>query len=477
MALLSKIKVGGKIYDLKDAKARQDISTLVGSSDVTTALGAAAWKAVAANISGKGLVDASVVKAYVDSQVGQIHSFDVVIDAAGTEDGPSATASADTMYKIYMVADGKASAGIYIEWITIRSDVEGAYTYAWEKIGSTKTDLTGYVSKDTTIATLKLDHNIEVDELSQALGLGTLAKKNSATGTVPGQTIKGVKATGTTTGELTGALAYTSTDVTSTGTFTPAGSVTGSAISGGSIDVTLKDATSATAANVTTVPYTPAGDVTTAIQESESGVQIEGDVSAPEITVTPAKGTVQEMKSAGTAYTITKGSVTKAADTSDTFAKVGIVAAIGADGEDAETLIFSDAATAEAVTASGGVTYVAPTLSGALPTFGTAEVLTGVSATASAPTFTSKKYAVPATFKGTEAADMKVTGVTYVKQAIGKAEFTGTEATLGFDGTAGDVSVAGAYDKANLGTVAFAGKAVELAVGDIAVPATDVTVK
>ena len=40
-----------------------------------------------------------------------------------------------------------------------------------------------------------------------------------------------------------------------------------------------------------------------------------------------------------------------------------------------------------------------------------------------------------------------------------------------------DVSVAGAYDKANLGTVAFAGKAVELAVGEIAVAPKDVTVE
>lgn len=476
MALLSKIKVGGQTYDLKDAESRSKLGTLIGSHEVE-ALGAAAWKAVAANISGEGLVDASVVKAYVDSQVGQIHSFDVVIDAAGTEAGPSVTASADTMYKIYMVADEKASAGTYIEWITIRSGEVDAYTYNWEKIGSTKTDLTGYVSKDTTIATIKLDHNITTKELKDALGLKSLAYKDSATGTVPEQTISGVKATGTTTGELTGKLAYTPTDVTYTGTFTPAGSVTGSAISGGSIDVTLKDAASATAANVTTVPYTPAGNVTTAIRESESGVQIEGTVSAPTITVTPATGTVQEMKSAGTAYTITKGSVTKASDTSDTFAKAGIVAAMGADGEDAETLVFSEAATANAVTASGGVTYVAPTLSGALPTFGAATVLTGVSADASAPKFTGKKYAVPATFEGTEAADMKVTGVTYVKQAIDKAEFTGTDASLGFAGTAGDVSVAGAYDKANLGTVAFAGKAVELAVGDIAVAATDVTVE
>ena len=474
MALLSKIKVGGHIYDLKDTESRQNITTLVGSHGVAE-LGAAAWKAVAANISGEGLVDASIVKAYVDSQVGQIHSFDVVIDASGTEAGPSVTASADTMYKIYMVADVKASAGTYIEWITIRSGAEGAYTYAWEKIGSTKTNLSGYVSTDTTIATIALDHNITTEELQNALKLKALAYKDSATGTVPEQTISGVKATGTTTGQLTGALAYTSTGVTSTGKFTPAGSVTGSAISDGSIEVTLKDAASATAANVTTVAYTPAGDVTTKIQESESGVQIEGEVSAPTIAVTPSTGTVQEMKTAGTAYTITDGSVTKAADTSDTFAKAGIVATM--DSTDHEMLVFSDAATADAVTASGNVTYVAPTLSGALPTFGAATVLTGVSAAASAPKFTGKKYAVPATFKGTEAADMKVTGVTYVKQAIDKAEFTGTEATLGFAGTAGDVSVAGAYDKANLGTVAFAGKSIELAVGDIAVAAKDVTVE
>ena len=169
MADISKIKLAnGTIVTLKDAQGRADVTTLLGGHALG-ALGAAAWKAVAANISGEGLVDASVVKAYVDSQVGQIHNFDVVIDPSGTTAGPASVASADTMYKIYLVADEGASAGSYIEWITIRSDAEGAYTYAWEKIGSTKTDLTGYVSKETTIAGIALDKNISVADLQKAL--------------------------------------------------------------------------------------------------------------------------------------------------------------------------------------------------------------------------------------------------------------------------------------------------------------------
>ena len=182
MADISKIKLAdGTVVTIKDTQGRADVTTLLGGHTLG-ALGAAAWKAVAASISGEGLVDASVVKAYVDSQVGQIHSFDVVIDPDGTAKGPSVTASADTMYKIYMVADANASAGTYVEWITIRSGVEGAYTYAWEKIGSTKTDLTGYVSKETTIAGIALDKNISVADLQKALELGAMAYADKASG-------------------------------------------------------------------------------------------------------------------------------------------------------------------------------------------------------------------------------------------------------------------------------------------------------
>ena len=470
--LLSVFNVGGVNYNLKDAAATAKLETLLGKQTIQE-LGAAAWKAVAANISGEGLVDASVVKAYVDSQVGQIHSFDVVIDADGTAAGPSVAASKDTMYKIYMVADAQASAGSYIEWITIRSGSEDVYTYAWEKIGSTKTDLTGYVSKETTIATITLDHNITVAELQTALELKAFAYAAKGSATVASKTVKGVKATGTSTGSITGDVAYDETAIISTGKVTATGSVTGSAISDGSIAVTLKDAEAATAASVTAEAYKPAGSVTSNfVADADNGVAIAGTVSKPTAKVTPATATVQEMKTPGTAYSITGGSVNKAADTKSAFATGGVTASVTG-----ETLTFAAAPTSQAVTASGAVNYTAPVLSGALPTFGaSAAVMTGATVDVSQPTFTGNKYAVNSSFAGTEVKNMKVTGVTYVKQAIDKADFTGTAATLGFSGDAVNVSVAGKYDKATKGTLAFTGDDISLNVGDITVPSQTIEV-
>ena len=472
--LLSVFNVGGVDYNLKDAAATAKLETLLGKQTIQE-LGAAAWKAVAANISGEGLVDASVVKAYVDSQVGQIHSFDVVIDADGTAAGPSVAASKDTMYKIYMVADAQASAGTYIEWITIRSGAENAYTYAWEKIGSTKTDLSGYVSNTITIAGIRLNNDISVSELQTALELKAFAYATKGTATVAAKTVSGVKATGTSTGSISGDIAYNETAITSTGKVTATGSVTGSAISGGSIAVTLKDAEAATAASVTAEAYKPAGSVTSNfVADADNGVAIAGTISKPTATVTPATATVQEMKTSGTEYSITEGSVAKAADTKSDFATEGVTASVD---EATETLTFAAAGTSKAVTAAGDVTYTAPVLSGALPTFGaSAAVMTGVTVDVSQPTFDGNKYAVKSSFAGTEVEDMKVTGVTYVKQAVNTATFTPVAATLGFSGDEVTVSVAGKYDKANKGTLAFAGDDIELAVGDIAVPEQTITV-
>jgi hypothetical protein len=472
---LSIFNVGGVDYNLKDAAATAKLKTLLGEQTVQE-LGAAAWKAVAANISGEGLVDASVVKAYVDSQVGQIHNFDVVIDADGTAaTGPSVTASADTMYKIYLVPSADAAAGGYIEYITIRSGAEGAYTYAWEAIGNTKVSLSGYVPTSTTIATITLDHNITVAELQTALGLKAFAYAAKGTATVAAKTVSGVKATGTSTGSITGAMAYTATDMESTGKVTATGSVTGSAISGGSIAVTLKDAEAATAASVTAEAYKPTGSVSSSIAlDADNGVAIGGTVSKPTATVTPATATVQEMKTTGTAYTITEGSVEQAADSKSAFATEGVTASVD---EATETLTFAAAGTSQAVTAAGAVTYTAPELSGALPTFGaSAAVMTGATVDVSQPTFTGNKYAINSSFSGTEVADMKVTGVTYVKQAINSATFTPVAANLGFSGDEVAVSVTGSYDKANKGTLAFTGDDMELAVGDIAVPSQTIDV-
>lgn len=520
---ISKIKLanGTTVY-VKDADGRANLTTLLGKHALES-LGAAAWKAVATEISGEGLVDASVVKSYVDSQVGQIHSFDVVIDADGGATGPSVTASKDTMYKIYMVADAQASAGTYIEWITIRSGAEDAYTYAWEKIGSTKTDLSGYISNTITIAGIRLNKDISVSELQKALTLGAMAYADKASGSTTLETIDSITMKEVT---VAGNATVTSKAADATLTkanYTPAGKVTGSAISGGSINVTLKDSAAKTEATLSTSKFTPAGTIaakeggsfsalkTAAFGASEDGVQIEGTVSAPAISLTAADKTFATGLTGGKVASFSEGAFTPAAiqdgfytagkaatwtgadytapsmgeATKAKFASEGIVASL--DAEDVECLVFTAAGTADAVTAQGAFdagnvkfgtfdggsatvidttkfsggskaadTFVANELQSAT-TGKVSEV--SAAALANAPVFTGSKYAVATTadtalkdvaFTATNSATI-VDKVEYVKPEIDAATFTGTAATLGFAGTeVENALVTGvSYDKAN----------------------------
>ena len=510
MADISKIKLAnGTTVTIKDAQGRADMTTILGGHTLE-ALGAAAWKAVAANVNGGGadLPTAEAVKSYVDSMVGQIHNFDVVIDPSGTAAGPASVASADTMYKIYLVADEGASAGSYIEWITIRSGAEGAYTYAWEKIGSTKTDLTGYVSKETTIAGIALDKNISVAELQTALGLGAMAYADKASGSGTVQTIDSI-----TMKEITvaGNAAVTSkvADATLTkGNYTPAGTITGSAISGGSINVTLRDSATKTEAVLGTSEFTPTGTIaakeggsfsalkTATFGASENGVQIEGTVSAPAISLTAADKTFATGLTGGKVASFTEGAFTPAAiqegfytagkaatwtgasydaptmgeASKAKFAAEGIVANVGS-GEDAETLIFSTAVTADAVTVIntkkffGGSKAADNFVANELQSATTGKVSeVSAAALANAPVFTGGKYAVATTadtalkdvaFTATNSATI-VDKVEYVKPEIATAAFNGTPATLGFAGTeVVDALVTGVkYDKADA-TAAF----------------------
>lgn len=403
MADISKIKLAnGTTVDIKDAGGRANVTTLLGGHALE-ALGAAAWKAVAASISGEGLVDASVVKAYVDSQVGQIHNFDVVIDAAGTGAGPSVTASADTMYKIYLVPSEDAAAGSYVEYITIRSGEASAYTYAWEAIGNTKMNLSGYVSTSTTIATIKLDHNITVAELQTALNLGAMAYADTAKGSTTLETIDSITMDSMT---VAGNATVTSkaADATLTkGDFTPAGTV-----SAPSVDLTSTQKTFATGltggkvASFTEGAFTPAA--------FQDGFYTAGAVATwtGKEYVAPTLGNA----------------------TTGKFASEGVVATVGT-GDDAETLIFTAAGTADAVTAQGefnagsvnfgtfdggkatvidttkfsGGSKAKDTFSAnVLQTVETGTVNDVTAATATAPTFT-----------GTKSEGVLVTGVSYEK--------------------------------------------------------------
>lgn len=530
MADISKIKLAnGTTVTLKDAQGRADMTTLLGAHTLE-ALGAAAWKAVATEVSASAdLPTAEAVKDYVDSAVGKIHNFDVVIDSEGsTATGPSVTASADTMYKIYMVPSDEAAAGTYIEYITIKSGDGDTATYKWEAIGSTKTNLTGYVPTDTTVATIALDHNITTAELQTALGLGAMAYADTASGSTTLETVDSI-----TMKEMTvaGNATVTSKSAAATLTkadYTPAGAITGEAISGGSINVTLKDSTTASEATLSSTTYAPAGKVeavtggsfsalkTAAFGASESGVQIEGTVSKPEISLTAADKTFATGLTGGSKASFTEGAFTPAkieagfytAGTAASwtgadytapsmgeaskakFASEGVTAAIDAD--DAECLTFTTAATSDAVTAqgvfnagnvdfgtfNGGSATVIDTTkfsggSKVADTFVANELQTATTGTvsevsaaalANAPVFTGGKYGVSTTsdtalkevaFTATNSAEI-VNKVEYVKPVIDAATFTGTAATLGFTGTTvKDALVSGvSYDKAD-STAAF----------------------
>lgn len=111
-----------------------------------------------------------------------------------------------------------------------------------------------------------------------------------------------------------------------------------------------------------------------------------GDVTVTSVSVTPATSSVAVVTNSGTAYTLTGGEMSKAADSTGTFATAGVTASVGT-GTESETLILSVATTASAVTSAGSITYTAPTLSGSLPTFSTATVVTGITGATASATF------------------------------------------------------------------------------------------
>ena len=520
MADISKIKLAtGDIVTIKDAQGRADVTTLLGGHALG-ALGAAAWKAVATEISGKGLVDASVVKAYVDAQVGAIPSFDVIVVADGSD---LPTASADTFHKIYLKKEGLS--GTYAEYITYKN----GDAYAWERIGVLDVDLKAYVKKTTTIAGIDLNDNITVAELQSALQLGSMAYADKASGSGTVQTIDSITMKEVT---VAGNAAVTSKAANATLTkanYTPAGSITGKAISGGSISVTLKDSATKTEAVLSTSEFTPTGTIaakeggsfsalkTATLGEVETGgVLIEGEISAPAISLTAADKTVATGLTGGSKASFTEGAFTPAAfqkgfytagkaatwtgasytaptmgdASTGKFASEGVVANI--DETDTEMLVFTAATKADAVTAQG--TFNAGNVSFGTFNGGSATVIdttkffggskaadnfvanelqsatTGkvsevsAAALANAPVFTGKRYSVSTTsdtalkdvaFTATNSATI-VDKVEYVKPEIEAATFSGTAATLGFAGTeVVDALVTGvSYDKADA-TAAF----------------------
>lgn len=428
--LLSKVKVGNTVYYLKDAEGRANLEALLGTHAVA-ALSEAAWREISDVVGNNDkLVTGSQVMDYVESVVETIPSFDVVVVPVG-QDLP--TASADTFHKIYLTADSPA-AGSYIEWITIRSGSEGAYTYSWEQIGSTAIDLSGYVTDITYAAGRKLQQKKDAGyvDIHQ---FGELADKSAGSVTIDAVTVSGLEAKGQ---------------------------------SAGSITVTIKDASAAT--EVTLVgdkDYTPSGSITATINvggdvtvaaDNDGAFQPAGTIGAQSLSLTPTMATVVgSVVSAGSVPSFANNVIgTYTAPTftlaeSDSFAKAGLTATIGS-GADAECLIFtaSDTGKASVISNWNGGSWVPGTFNaGSMPTFDTASVMSGVNGAVSQATFTGNKYNLSFSqsgiqlqnpgFTGNAAVGLIPTKAAYYKQEIDTAAFTPAAITLNVD----DVVVAG----------------------------------
>lgn len=395
--VISKFTIGDKTYYLKDAEARELLATL----------GTAAKKDVAAGVGAdeQGLVTGAQVQAAIAGISGSMH-FRGVFDSLDAVRHP-------------------AAGDVVI--VGVKEYVYGGEPAAWHELG----DETIYALKTVTIGTQNLSANINLDTLATDMGLGKLAKKDSATGTVAGQTITGLKAKGNAAGSIAVELTQTATAATLTKSdYTPSGDVTGSVTAAGSVSI-AKDA--------------------------ENGTQISGSVSAPTVTVTPATDTIKKVTSVGTLPT--KAADTFTANGDDTFT-AGSQAAWSANVDDAsETLSFSFTANTLPTFKQGAkASYIEGTFdAGTLPELAATgtTVVTGITkAEASAPTFTGDKFA--ASFTGASA-DITAT-------------FTGDKTSV----------VSGVnYDKAGVDAekTKFTAGAIELNVDDVVVTAKEVTVQ
>jgi len=392
--VLSKVKIGNTTYYLKDADVRDILDTFGGSVTYDVA------DAIADG--GAGLVTSDQVYDFVNRQIGAVGD---ILNLRSESDHTTITSPAAGDFVVE--ADGS-------EWL-----YDGT---AWRVVGSEH----AYVLKTFTIAGVDMQDNITAAELQTALGLKALAYKDN--GSVKITTVDSMNAIST---GKAGEYDVTSTPVSVPATYdaldvTPAGSVglTAGTAAAASYDKTSGVTIASAAAGENTPNYTPSGSVT-----------------ITNVSVTPSTGDVATVTNAGTAYQLTAGSMTQAADTTSAFAIEGMVASVGT-GDDAETLILTAAGTSNAVTASGAVTYVDPQLSGSLPTFGTENVVTGITSASATGSFTGNGVVISATPTYT-ATDATMTQPTFT------ASFTGTSksvtptvaTTVSAAGTDGSVTV------------------------------------
>ena len=529
--LLSKIQIDGKVYELKDLIAREGIANLKGLVDAlaadlgdlgkldevfegktlieviqqiqenayddTALIGLIAAlesnKAdktqVASDIAAAVKAEADIARAAEKANADEIARVDAVLKAAiDDEDGKGLNSIKDLATWIEEHGEDAAemSAAISKNAEDIAA-MDEAYKAADEAIdgrldiieaalGEGEGSVADQIAdaKDAAIEAAKgyTDGQIDLVEAELAkkedkTNLKALAYKASASGTVVGQTISGVKANGQSAGSITVELEQSSHAMNSTGKYTPAGNVSGTVQTAGSIAVTAKHEDAA--AVLTKGDYTPAGTVSADFSHAATAATLtKGDYTpAGEVSVALSGASFNAITGVGTQASFVEGAFTPAslnyAAADYSVAKEGLVGSV----DENECLVFT-AAGLEAISASkissfnGGSKEPDEFVANSLPTMAAQTV--GVQS---------------ASFTGTKAAEVLVTGVSYKKADIDTATFTGATVDIAasFAGTEGDIAVAGTCHDYAVKTAQFNPAAIEVAVGDIVVAEKNVTVQ
>lgn len=490
--LLSKIKIGNTTYELKDLVAREGVESLAGLIDALSAkvgnvkddenlaaLIAALQEAVAdleANKADKDQVATDIAAAKnanaalitanteaieanteaIEANAEAIEKIDALLNTVSDEDGINTLkelaawveehgGEAEEMTKA-IEKNAEDIVALQGEDTAIKGrldDVEAILTGGEGSVGEQIADAKGEAieaAKDYTDEEIgKLGDLAKKNETD--LNLGALAHKDSASGRVAGETISGVKATGTGVTGVTLSDTANTKDITSAGTFTPAGTVAG---------------------NVVIAEH--AVPVTVTNSDAQAVIATDTGVASATVTVTPSTAKVVSNVIAGSLPTFTAGAFNAGKlDTKD----VTIAAHKELSAEvNGETLEFTSAMI-DAISFKAVGEYVAPSKAddtfnaGSQCTVELADVVTGIDSASASVSYE------------------KVTGVTYKKaeeNAAGTCAGSTVAINATFTGTEGNVSVNGQYTDTTYTAAANTGD-IELAVGDIVVAAKDVTVQ
>lgn len=416
---LSKAKIGDSVYAIKDAELR----ALLNSAATLPVITSIDDQAATNN-------DIPTTKAILDYLEEAIQGLTGAMHFAGVTTPDDSKTAAE---RIALVDPNPEAGDIVIDGTT-------EYVYdgsAWKELGdegvyATKGELASAIS-DIVIAGVELgnDSEITVAELQAALGLGDFAYANTGTAslqTVDSATVDMPSATLTLSGTAIAVpQTFSAMDATPSGSVSAvaeatsisydkfaSGSVVVPDLSGAQYqEVASINVSSAAAGAGDTANYTPAGSVS-----------VSADAAA---TFNAATTSVATVTDAGTAYSISGGGVSQAAATSASFAYEGVVAAM--DTTDTEMLVLSAAGTTNAVTEVGALTFTTPTLSGALPTFGSADVATG--GTISLPSFSGAFTGTGAVLSATaNMTNASLTGVGSTNSAVSNVSFSAVSVTV-----------------------------------------------